>query len=196
MKRDVILAGVGGQGLLSVAAVIGEAAIARGFFLKQVEVHGMAQRGGSVTSHLRFSDRPVYSDLVPDGEADLVLALEILEGLRYVHLLSPTGTLVTSTAAVKNMPGYPPEETIRAAVCAVPRHVLVDAPRLAEKTGSAQSANVVLLGAAAPFLGLPQDSLVGAIKRAFAGRAPAVLEANLAAFRLGLEAGEDGATKA
>ena len=196
MKRDVILAGVGGQGLLSLAAVIGEAAIAEGLFLKQAEVHGMAQRGGSVTSHLRFSDGPVYSDLVPDGAADLVLSLEILEGLRVAHLLSPSGTLVTSMAEVKNMPGYPSEEAIQSAVRAVPRHVLVDTASLAEKAGSAQSANVILLGAAAPFLGLPQEALVDALRRAFASKPPAVLEANLTAFRLGLAAAEAGRTGA
>jgi len=196
MKRDVILAGVGGQGLLSVAAVIGEVALGLGFHLKQAEVHGMAQRGGSVTSHLRFSERPVYSDLVPDGEADLVVSLEILEGLRYVHLLSPSGTLVTSTATVKNMPGYPAQELIDAALRAVVRSVRVDAPHLAQRAGSAQSANVVVLGAAVPFLGLPAEAFIEAIQRAFVKKPSAVLEANLVALRLGLEVGKEASSKA
>ena len=187
MKEDVILAGVGGQGLLLLAEVIGQAALASGLHLKQAEVHGMAQRGGSVTSHLRFSDRPIYSDLVPDGEADLVLSLEVLEGLRYAHLLSASGVLVTSTASVRNMPGYPDEAAILAAVRRLPAAVVVDAPRLAEAAGSPQAANVVVLGAAVPFLGLQVERIADALRQAFAGKSQAVLDANLRALHLGLK---------
>jgi len=187
VKEDVILAGVGGQGLLLLAEVIGQAALASGLHLKQAEVHGMAQRGGSVTSHLRFSDRPIYSDLVPDGEADLVLSLEVLEGLRYAHLLSASGVLVTSTASVRNMPGYPDEAAILAAVRRLPAAVVVDAPRLAEAAGSPQAANVVVLGAAVPFLGLQVERIADALRQAFAGKSQAVLDANLRALHLGLK---------
>jgi len=187
VKEDVILAGVGGQGLLLLAEVIGQAALASGLHLKQAEVHGMAQRGGSVTSHLRFSDRPIYSDLVPDGEADLVISLEVLEGLRYAHLLSASGVLVTSTASVRNMPGYPDEAAILAAVRRLPAAVVVDAPRLAEAAGSPQAANVVVLGAAVPFLGLQVERIADALRQAFAGKSQAVLDANLRALHLGLK---------
>ena len=187
MKEDVILAGVGGQGLLLLAEVIGQAALASGLHLKQAEVHGMAQRGGSVTSHLRFSDRPIYSDLVPDGEADLVLSLEVLEGLRYAHLLSASGVLVTSTASVRNMPGYPDEAAILAAVRRLPAAVVVDAPRLAEAAGSPQAANVVVLGAAVPFLGLREERIVEALRQALAAKSQAVLDADLRALHLGLK---------
>lgn len=188
MKRDVILAGVGGQGLLSLAAVIAEAALELGLYLKESEVHGMAQRGGSVTSYLRFSERPIHSDLIPEGTADLILALEPMEGLRYAHLLVPAGAFVSSSASVRNLPAYPPEEAILAAIKDLPCHVLVDAPGLAEKAGSPQCANLVVLGAGTPFLGLPEEALVAAIHRVFQGRPEAVVERNVKGFRLGLEA--------
>jgi len=188
MKRDIILAGVGGQGLLSIAAVIGNAALSLGLDLRQCEVHGMAQRGGVVQSHIRYSDAPLYSDLVREGTADLILSLEPMESLRYLPFLHPDGALVTNSVPVKNIPDYPNLDRILAEIRRLPRHRIVDAAIMAEQAGSPQCANLVLLGAATPFLGLAEDSLEAGIRSVFAGRDPRIVDTNLRGFRLGVEA--------
>ena len=195
MKVDAVLAGVGGQGLLSLAAVIGGAALERGLHLKQSEVHGMAQRGGVVSSHLRLGDRPIHSDLIPRGAADLVLSLEPMEALRYLSFLAPEGTVVTSTTPVRNIEPYPPLEEVLRGLSALPRALLVDAEGIAEKAGSPRSANLVLLGAAAPFLHLSEEGLERAIGHVFAGKGDTLVEANRSAFRLGLAEGRKAATR-
>ena len=97
MKTDMILSGVGGQGILSIAAVVGEAAVNEGLYMKQAEVHGMSQRGGDVQSNLRLSDQPIASDLIPKGQADLIVSLEPMEALRYLPYLKKDGWLVTNS---------------------------------------------------------------------------------------------------
>ncbi len=186
MKRDIILAGVGGQGLLSIAAVIGHAALSLGLDLRQCEVHGMAQRGGVVQSHIRYADGPLYSDLVREGSADLVLSLEPMEALRYLSFLRPDGALVTNSVPVRNIPDYPDLELLHAEIRRLPRHVLVDAAALAEQAGSLQSTNLALLGAAAPFLGLPEAALEASLDAVFAGKSDRIRETNQRAFRLGV----------
>ena len=104
MKTDIILSGVGGQGILSIATIIGEAATRMGLTLKQAEVHGMSQRGGDVQSILRLSDGPIASDLIPFGSADLILSLEPMEALRYLPYLSQEGWFISSSAPFKNIP--------------------------------------------------------------------------------------------
>jgi len=188
MKRDIILAGVGGQGLLSIAAVLGDAALGLGLHLRQCEVHGMAQRGGVVQSHIRYSDVPLYSDLVREGTADLILSLEPMESLRYLPFLRPDGALVTNSVPVKNIPDYPDLDRILGEIRRLPRHRIVDAAIMAEQAGSPQCANLVVLGAATPFLGLAEDSLEAGIRSVFAGRDPRVVETNLRGFHLGVEA--------
>ena len=188
MKRDIILAGVGGQGLLSIAAVLGDAALGLGLHLRQCEVHGMAQRGGVVQSHIRYSDAPLYSDLVREGTADLILSLEPMESLRYLPFLRPDGALVTNSAPVKNIPDYPDIDRILGEIRRLPRHRIVDAAIMAEQAGSLQCANLVLLGAATPFLGLVEDSLEAGIRSVFAGKDPRIVDTNLRGFRLGVEA--------
>ena len=188
MKRDIILAGVGGQGLLSIAAVVGDAALGLGLHLRQCEVHGMAQRGGVVQSHIRYSDAPLYSDLVRVGTADLILSLEPMESLRYLPFLRPDGALVTNSAPVKNIPDYPDLDRILGEIRRLPRHRIVDAAIMAEQAGSLQCANLVLLGAATPFLGLAEDSLEAGIRSVFAGKDPRIVDTNLRGFRLGVEA--------
>lgn len=188
MKRDIILAGVGGQGLLSIAAVLGDAALRLGLHLRQCEVHGMAQRGGVVQSHIRYSDAPLYSDLVREGTADLILSLEPMESLRYLPFLRPDGALVTNSAPVKNIPDYPDLDRILGEIRRLPRHRIVDAAIMAEQAGSLQCANLVLLGAATPFLGLAEDSLEAGIRSVFAGKDPRIVDTNLRGFRLGVEA--------
>ncbi len=188
MKQDIILAGVGGQGILSIAYVIDNAALADGLSFKQAEVHGMAQRGGAVQSHLRLSDGTIWSDLIPKGEADLILSVEPLEALRYMDYLRPDGLVVTSSTPYKNISDYPDLEKVLAAVRQAPRNVIVDAEKLAKEAGTVKAQNIVLLGAAAPVLILKEASLLATIDRLFRGRGLPVLEANLKAFELGKKA--------
>jgi indolepyruvate ferredoxin oxidoreductase beta subunit len=198
MKCDVILAGVGGQGVLSVAAVIARAAVETGCTVRQSEVHGMAQRGGAVLAHLRIADRPIASDLVPQGGADLIISMEPLESLRYAAWLKPGGALVTSTEPFINIPDYPDIESITTVIRRFPHYVLVDAAALAKQAGSARTVNMVMVGAASIFLFPTQPEILErAIDAAFggpakAGKAPELAAANRAAFRLGREAGRAG----
>ena len=190
MKRDMILAGVGGQGLLALTGVIGAAALQRGLYIKQSEVHGMAQRGGGVQSHLRYADRPIHSDLIPQGTADLILALEPMEALRYLAYLSPDGALVSSSTPVRNIPDYPDEQILAEELGRVETLCLVDAAALAREAGTVQCANIVMLGAASSYLRLTDDELMGAIRSFFSTRGERIIETNLTAFRLGIEAAQ------
>lgn len=188
MKYDVILAGVGGQGVLSVAACIATGALKAGLRVRQSEVHGMAQRGGAVQAHLRLSDRPISSDLVPRGSADMILGMDPLESLRFLSYLSPGGVLVAAEEPFDNIPDYPPPEELLRAVRRLPRYRLVRAGAIARETGSARAANMVLVGAASAYLPLERAHLEGAIAELFAAKGQAVVEANLKAFA----AGQDG----
>ncbi|MEQ1834358.1 MAG: indolepyruvate oxidoreductase subunit beta [Candidatus Eisenbacteria bacterium] len=185
MKYDILFAGVGGQGVLSMAAIIGRAAIAHGLQAKQSEVHGMAQRGGAVQAHLRLSDRTIASDLIGHGMAELILSLEPLEGLRYLEYLSPRGALVTAAEAFANIPDYPELGTLHARVRALPRGVLVEAERLASEAGDAQMVNTVMVGAASAFLPMDAVHLEAAVRENFARKGEGVVGLNLAAFRAG-----------
>jgi len=188
MKREIILAGVGGQGLLTLAAVISKAALAQDLFVKQSEVHGMSQRGGAVESHVRISDRPIHSPVIPKGAADLILAMEPLEGLRYVEYLAGDGAIVANSAPVKNISNYPDEDELLSEIRSLPRHLVIDASELARDAGSIRSANMVLLGAGAGLIGLPQEALEQAIEELFSGKSQKLAAANLKAFRIGLVA--------
>ena len=186
MKRDIILAGVGGQGILSIATVIGEAALAEGLYLKQAEVHGMSQRGGDVQSNLRISTEPIHSDLIPRGGADLVISLEPMEALRYVEYLKPDGWIVTSSVPFVNIPNYPELEEVLAHIKAFPNHVLLDVEALAKSVGApAQAANIVLLGAAIPMLGIEHDKMIAGVKRVFARKGEAIVATNVKAVEAG-----------
>ena len=188
MKQDIILAGVGGQGILSIAYVIDNAALADGLFFKQAEVHGMAQRGGAVQSHMRLSDEAIWSDLIPKGGADMILSVEPLEALRYLDSLRPDGIVVTSSTPYRNIPDYPDVGQVLEAVRKAPRSVVVDSEKLAKEAGTIKAQNIVLLGASSSFLILKEASLVGTIETLFRGRGTPVLEANLKAFALGRKA--------
>lgn len=187
MKKDIILSGVGGQGILSIATVIGRAALAEGLQIKQAEVHGMSQRGGDVQSHLRISSSEIRSDLIPRGAADLIISLEPMESLRYLEWLSAEGWIVTSTVPVINIPNYPDEESLTKELEALPHVIALDADALAREAASPRSANMALLGAAAPLLDLDAGLLEEGIRAIFARKGEAVVEANLAAFRAGYE---------
>ncbi len=185
MKQDIILAGVGGQGILSIAFVIDNAALADGLQFKQAEVHGMAQRGGAVQSHLRLSSGPVWSDLIPKGEADMILSVEPLEALRYFDYLRPDGIVVTSSTPFKNISDYPDLDGVLAAVRKAPRSVVVDSERIAREAGTTKAQNIVMLGAASRFLIVKEESLRSLVEALFKPRGPALVETNLKAFSLG-----------
>ncbi len=188
MRYDIVLAGVGGQGVLSMAALIARAAMAEGLHLKQSEVHGMAQRGGAVQAHLRLSDGAIESDLIPRGAADLILSLEPVEGLRDLPWLSPGGTLVTSANAFVNIPDYPPEEEVLRRVRALPHAIVVEAERLAEESGDLLAVNTVMVGAASRLLPLEPASVESAVRATFARKGERTLAANLAALVAGRQA--------
>lgn len=187
MKKDIILAGVGGQGILSIAAAIGTAAISEGLFLKQAEVHGMSQRGGDVHSDLRISDKEIASDLIPEGRADMILSVEPMESLRYLPMLASDGWLITNTNPYVNIPNYPEVDTILAEIKKVKQHITIDANKIAAEIGSKRSANMVILGAAAPFIGLSYESLQKAIETLFGRKGEAVVNVNLKALDEGFQ---------
>ena len=186
MKKDIILAGVGGQGILSIATVIGEAALQEGLYLKQAEVHGMSQRGGDVQSNLRLSSEPIMSDLIAKGGADLIVSLEPMEALRYVEYLKPDGWIVSSCVPFLNIPNYPDTEQVLARIRAHEHHVLLDVETLAKEVGApVQAANMVLLGAAIPMLGIDHDKMVAGVARVFARKGEVVVQTNIAAVEAG-----------
>lgn len=186
MKKDIILAGVGGQGILSIATVIGEAALNEGLYLKQAEVHGMSQRGGDVQSNLRLSDQPIASDLIPMGGADIIISLEPMEALRYVQYLKPDGWIVTSSVPFVNIPDYPEQAEVIKHIEAHPRHILLDVEALAKEAGAPQqAANMVLLGAAIPMLDIEHDKMIAGVQRVFARKGEAIVASNVAAVEAG-----------
>jgi indolepyruvate ferredoxin oxidoreductase beta subunit len=185
MKYDVILAGVGGQGVLSIAAIIGVAAVDGGLRLKQAEVHGMSQRGGAVQSHLRIADRPIHSDLIAEGSADMVLSMEPMETLRYVSYLRRDGVIVADSTPYVNIPDYPePDDVIKTLEQYANAHV-VDATGIAKAMRATRSSNVVLLGAASAFLPLAPDALETAIGTVFGRKGEKIVAQNVEAFRRG-----------
>ena len=189
MKKDIILCGVGGQGILSIATIIGEAATEAGINLKQAEVHGMSQRGGDVQSNLRLSTEPIYSDLISLGGANVVISMEPMESLRYLPYLAKTGIIVTSNKPFVNIPDYPDETALMAELASMPSVVQLDIESVAKDAGNARGANMVLLGMAAPFIEiLSVEQLRKAISVIFARKGEAVVEANLKAFDKGVEA--------
>ena len=186
MKQDIILSGVGGQGILSIATIIGEAATQAGLTLKQAEVHGMSQRGGDVQSNLRLSDGEIASDLITAGKADMILSLEPMEALRYLPYLHKDGWIITSSSPFKNIPNYPDDVDLMAELKALPHVVLVDVETLAKEHSMPKCANVILLGAAARYLNiLSVEQLRGSIANVFGAKGENVVEMNQRAFDLG-----------
>ena len=189
MKKDIILAGVGGQGILTIATIIGDAAAAAGVNLKQAEVHGMSQRGGDVQSNLRLSTETIYSDLIKQGAADMIISMEPMEALRYFPYLNAEGVVVTSSNVFKNIPNYPDEQALMGELQALPRVSVLPIEDLAKQNSMPKSANVVLLGMAAKYIEiLSPDQLRESIKRVFASKGEKVVEMNCQAFDLGLNA--------
>ncbi len=188
MKRDIILAGVGGQGILSIAAVIGVAAVESGLYLKQAEVHGMSQRGGDVQSHLRISDQAISSDLIPQGKCNMILSVEPMEALRYLHFLAPDGWLVTSSKPFENIEDYPPVEDLFTEIRQIKNHRIVDAFAIAKELGSQKVSNIVMLGAASDQLGISTESLEEAIAVLFGRKGEEMVKLNISALEAGRNA--------
>ncbi len=190
MKYDMIIAGVGGQGVLSVAAIIASSAMKEGLYVKQSEVHGMSQRGGAVYANLRLSDQPIYSDLIADGTASMILSMEPLESLRYLHYLKDDGYLITSENPERNIPDYPDLNELLQKIRSLPNALTIDAHKLAMEAGSGRATNMVLAGAASHFLPIKPETMENFIKEIFARKGDKVVNINLKAFAMGRKLGE------
>ena len=188
MKTDIILCGVGGQGILSIATIIGEAAMNENLNIKQAEVHGMSQRGGDVQSNLRISSEPIHSDLIPKGGADVIISMEPMEALRYLPYLSKDGWIITSSTPFVNIPNYPDMEVIKNDLAQLPNVISIDIEQMAKDNGVPRSANVILLRAAQKAFGIAYAKLEQAIRRVFGRKGEAIVEANIKALALGREA--------
>jgi len=185
MKKDIILAGVGGQGILSIATIIGEAALYEGLKIKQAEVHGMSQRGGDVQSNLRISSEPILSDLIPLKGADIIISLEPMEALRYMPYLASDGWIVTNSVPFVNIPNYPELDNVMAELSKVKNLVMLDVDTIAKDCGNSRAANMVLLGAASPFLGMEAKNIEDGIERIFGRKGADIVELNIKALRAG-----------
>jgi indolepyruvate ferredoxin oxidoreductase beta subunit len=188
MKQDIILAGVGGQGILLMARVLIQSARKQGLQYKQPEVHGMSQRGGPVYSHLRLSENKIWSDLIPKGEADMIIGIEPMEALRYTGYLSQKAMIISSTIPVKNIPNYPEIDSIINKIKSYENHILLDTERLAKEAGSAKSLNIVMIGAASHYLIIEKANLLKAITELFSSKEKRIIDVNLKAYEYGKEA--------
>jgi indolepyruvate ferredoxin oxidoreductase beta subunit len=182
MKTNIILSGVGGQGILTIAAVLDTAALNENLFVKQSEVHGMSQRGGAVQCHVRISDKEIFSDLIPEGKADLILSVEPMELLRYMPFLNKYGWLVTDSHPFINTDNYPEKKELFEQIKKHPYHVIINATEIAKKIGNSKVANMVLLGAAAAIIPLSEESLLEAIKKLFQHKSEKIISLNFEAF--------------
>lgn len=187
MKSDIVLAGVGGQGILTIATILGAAALEEGLYLKQAEVHGMSQRGGDVQSNLRLSSEPIHSDLIPLGGADMIVSLEPMEALRYLPFLSKQGWIVTNNVPFVNIDNYPEQAAVEEALAQHPQVVSFDMDSLAKEVASARSSNLVLLGASSLFIDIEPEKIEKAIRALFIPKGEKIVEGNIAAFRAGRE---------
>jgi indolepyruvate ferredoxin oxidoreductase beta subunit len=185
MKTNIILSGVGGQGILTIAAVLDTAALDQNLFVKQAEVHGMSQRGGAVQSHVRISDKEIFSDLIPLGKADMILSVEPMEMLRYLPYLKPDGWLITDSEPFINNKNYPEKATLFEEIGLHPNNIIVDATNIAKKIGNSKAANMVLLGAASSLIPLSEASLMKAIKTLFQRKSERIINMNIEAFNAG-----------
>ena len=186
MELNIIIAGVGGQGILSIAAVIGQAALMDQLYIKQSEVHGMSQRGGAVMSHLRISSNPVSSDLIPQGKADMIISLEPMEALRYLDYLSHNGWVITNTKPFENIENYPDVDKIIESIRNLPNRIFVDADQIAHELGSVKTSNMVMLGAAIPYLNISMEQLNEAVNTIFQSKGQLIVENNLKAMIAGM----------
>ena len=185
MKIDIILCGVGGMGALSSAAIISKAALDMGWYMKQAETHGMSQRGGDVQSHLRISDQPICSDLIPERQCDIILSVEPMEALRYLPFLHKNGWVITNQNPFINIPNYPNQEEVMAEINKIPNHIVFDADAIAKEIKNPKGTNMVVLGAASKYLKIDIEKLENAIRSIFGKKGDAVVNANSDALRAG-----------
>ena len=183
--HGIVLSGVGGQGVLSLAQILLEALRRSGLHALQSEIHGMSQRGGSVHAQVCFSEAALTSPILDEGGADLLIALEPLEALRYVSMLRLDGHLVVSEEPQMDMAGYPPLDDVYAALKAVRGVHLIDTEDLARSLNHRQAGGMALLGMASRFL--PVDDAVwrDVISQRFESKGARVMEKNLEAFEAG-----------
>ena len=187
---NVVLAGLGGQGVVKASDILAEAAFRAGLDVKKAEVHGMSQRGGAVQSYLRLSDRPVFSDLIPLGKADLILSVEPMESLRYLPYLSQEGYVVTNTTPYKNIVNYPDIVLVMDTIRKLPRVVAIDAEAIAREIGNSKVSNMVMLGAATPFIDIAIEGLEDGIREIFGRKGELLVNLNLRALYAGREFAE------
>lgn len=185
MTTNIVLAGVGGQGILSIANVIGIAALKENLYLKQAEVHGMSQRGGDVQSNLRISDKPIASDLIPYGKADIIISLEPMEALRYLPYLGKKGWVVTNTNPFINIQNYPEMKEVMQELEKMDNLVAFDMDKMAKDLGSPRSSNMILLGASSPFIKISENLIEDGIKKFFSPKGEKIVEMNLKCFQEG-----------
>lgn len=185
MKTDIILAGVGGQGILTIAATVGMAAVKNNLYLKQAEVHGMSQRGGDVQSHLRVSSTPIYSDLISKGSADIILSVEPMEALRYLPYLKKGGYVITNTVPFVNIPNYPELDEVLKKINSLEYKVALDADSIAKDAGSSRASNIVMLGAAIPFIGFTLEQIEEGVRILFGKKGDDIVDVNLKALNAG-----------
>ncbi|GAB1417034.1 indolepyruvate oxidoreductase subunit beta [Paludibacter sp.] len=192
MINNIILAGVGGQGILTIAAIIDYAAMRKNLFIKQAEVHGMSQRGGAVESHLRISDKQIFSDLIPLGEANLILSLEPMEALRYMPFLAENGVIITATKPFINISNYPEQEEVLNSLKETGKKIIyINADEIAKNAGNIKSENIVMIGAAANYLGFSNEELKASISAMFSSKGESIVEINLKAFEMGYLASQN-----
>jgi len=187
MKANIILAGVGGQGILTIAAVLDTAALSCNLNIKQSEVHGMSQRGGAVQSHVRISDKEIFSDLIPQGKADIIISVEPMELLRYLPYLKKDGYLITDVNPFENITNYPELDKLYEEIKLHSNSILIDAKKIAKDLGNSKATNIVLLGAASSLLPLSEQSLVSAIETLFKRKGDRIINKNIEAFQKGKE---------
>lgn len=185
MKTNIILSGVGGQGILTIAAVLDTAALHQNLYVKQSEVHGMSQRGGAVQSHVRISDTEIYSDLIPQGKADMILSVEPMELLRYIPFLKNDGWLITDSNTFINILDYPEKHDLYKQIKSQPNNIIINATEIAKKMGNSKAANMVLLGAASSLIPLSEESMLTAIKNLFKNKSEKIINLNIEAFQSG-----------
>jgi len=182
---DIVFAGVGGQGVLSLATILAESAQADGLRSKQSEIHGMSQRGGAVSVCLRLSTHPIHSPRVSRGMADLVVSLEPLETFRYLGLLKREGRIVSSENPIRNIADYPALDSVLRTLRALPNAHVLDLEALARHAGNSRTTNVVMVGALSHLLPISPATLEAGIRRRFEAKGARVVTQNLTAFRLG-----------
>lgn len=184
MKIDIIFAGVGGQGIISAAAMVVQTATKLGLNAKQNEVHGMAQRGGSVVCFVRISDEEISSNTIPKGQADFIFATEPMEAIRYIDYISPNGTVITNDTPFINIPEYPDTDKLLGFLKNESNAIIIDGKRLNEEISNPKVANTAVLGVLIPRLGINkmEETFIELIELRFKSKGDKIIELNKKAY--------------